>query len=129
MEHDGSAVELRNLATRRAAPRRRIELPAIDTSVRLTNMGGSRSMPPSPTGGLDARHHAFGARPPSVPRASGDMTALREYIGAPTPRTGHAQSGRMTKVPHYGRLRSVTARVLRMADPRASARQQQSEDR
>ncbi|KAJ2746909.1 hypothetical protein GGI20_000988 [Coemansia sp. BCRC 34301] len=31
------------------------------------------------------------------------------------------QGGRMTKLTHYGRMRSVTARALRLADPRAAA--------
>ncbi|KAJ2823674.1 hypothetical protein FBU31_004210, partial [Coemansia sp. 'formosensis'] len=34
---------------------------------------------------------------------------------------GGVQGGRMTKLTHYGRMRSVAARALRLADPRAAA--------
>ncbi|KAJ2713785.1 hypothetical protein H4R19_002077, partial [Coemansia spiralis] len=129
MDRDTSAVELRDLApgagAGQADRRRRFELPAIDTSMRQRNLGGSLSMPPSPTGGLSPRRPALVTRVPSMPRTAGDLAALREAMGAPLYHGGHVQSGRMTKVPHYGRLRSVTARVLRLMDPRPSARQQQ----
>ncbi|KAJ2811408.1 hypothetical protein H4S07_002080, partial [Coemansia furcata] len=34
---------------------------------------------------------------------------------------GGVQGGRMTKLTHYGRMRSVAARALRLADPRVAA--------
>ncbi|KAJ2337980.1 hypothetical protein GGF43_006984, partial [Coemansia sp. RSA 2618] len=107
--------------------RRTVDLPRIDTSVRRTNMGGSRSMPPSPTPG----HLSAPAvtRRPSIPHA-GDLAALRQtatHSGMAHPRASFVQSGRMTKVPHYGRLRSVTARVLRMMDPRTLAKSQKQQ--
>ncbi|KAJ2607196.1 hypothetical protein GGF44_006505, partial [Coemansia sp. RSA 1694] len=40
---------------------------------------------------------------------------------SPTTPGGGVQGGRMTKLTHYGRMRSVTARALRLADPRAAA--------
>ncbi|KAJ2815191.1 hypothetical protein GGI24_006134, partial [Coemansia furcata] len=40
---------------------------------------------------------------------------------AASPGSGGVQGGRMTKLTHYGRMRSVAARALRLADPRAAA--------
>ncbi|KAJ2160716.1 hypothetical protein GGF46_002017, partial [Coemansia sp. RSA 552] len=119
-EKDAGAMELRDLAPDRQVPRL-VELPVIDTSsVRRTNMGGSHSMPPSPTSGLISAQPVEMARHPSVPHA-GDLAVAR------APRASFVQSGKMTKVPHYGRIRSVTARVLRMMDPRALTQQQQQQ--
>ncbi|KAJ2366764.1 hypothetical protein H4S02_005769, partial [Coemansia sp. RSA 2611] len=96
----------------------RIELPRIDTSVRRVNMGGSRSVPASPTAG-----------PQTTAAALGELSLLRQPATHQTPaRTSFVQSGRMTKLPHYGRLRSVTARVLRMMDPRTLAQRQTTSD-
>ncbi|KAJ2864671.1 hypothetical protein GGH94_002761 [Coemansia aciculifera] len=50
-------------------------------------------------------------------RASMDASA----VSATTPGNVGVQGGRMTKLTHYGRMRSVTARALRLADPRAAA--------
>ncbi|KAJ2376788.1 hypothetical protein IW150_001773, partial [Coemansia sp. RSA 2607] len=100
-----------------------VELPVIDTkNLRRTNIGGSQSMPQSPTSGPITATSAglFMARHPSIPHTAGDMMALQHSA---TGGTGYVKSGRMTKVPHYGRLRSVTARVLRMMDPRTLANQ------
>ncbi|KAJ1723237.1 hypothetical protein LPJ53_002402 [Coemansia erecta] len=100
-----------------------VELPVIDTkNLRRTNIGGSQSMPQSPTSGPITATSAglFMARHPSIPHAVGDMMALQHSA---TVGSGYVKSGRMTKVPHYGRLRSVTARVLRMMDPRTLANQ------
>ncbi|KAJ1941296.1 hypothetical protein EC988_006798, partial [Linderina pennispora] len=94
-------------AARRISMRGPIDLPPIDTRLRTQNLGGSQSMPPSPTSGGATR----------FPQTPATATAAEM-----------AKGGKMTKVPHYGRLRSVTARVLRMVDPRAYQRQHQHEE-
>ncbi|KAJ2075221.1 hypothetical protein GGH13_000766 [Coemansia sp. S155-1] len=50
-------------------------------------------------------------------RASMDAAA----VSPTTPGNAGVQGGKMTKLTHYGRMRSVTARALRLADPRAAA--------
>ncbi|KAJ2844758.1 hypothetical protein J3B02_004873, partial [Coemansia erecta] len=103
-----------------------IELPVIDTkNIRRTNVGGSLSVPQSPTLGPVTAHSAglFIARHPSIPQMAGDLASLRQLQNTATAGSGYVKSGRMTKVPHYGRVRSVTARVLRMMDPRTLANQ------
>ncbi|KAJ1880678.1 hypothetical protein LPJ57_002104, partial [Coemansia sp. RSA 486] len=103
-----------------------VELPVIDTkNIRRTNVGGSLSVPQSPTSGPVTAHSAglFIARHPSIPQMAGDMESLRQLQHTATGGSGYVKSGKMTKVPHYGRVRSVTARVLRMMDPRILANQ------
>ncbi|KAJ2149052.1 hypothetical protein IW142_000421 [Coemansia sp. RSA 564] len=99
-----------------------LNLLQIDTRVRRTPRGGSRSVPASPPSGLAS---APEARNPSILH-TGDLSLLRQppTHNSIAPRASFVQSGRMTKVPHYGRLRSVTARVLRMMDPRTLSQQQ-----
>ncbi|KAJ2555135.1 hypothetical protein EV175_002349, partial [Coemansia sp. RSA 1933] len=133
-----NAVELQELphkqrSSRRQQPNQRvspaIDLPRIDTSIRRTNMGGSHSMPPSPTMDRFAAQAAPIRRYPSIPQ-SADL--MRQRLTPLMPLPGSAsfvQSGKMTKVPHYGRIRSVTARILRMIDPRTLAQQHQRERR
>ncbi|KAJ1798636.1 hypothetical protein LPJ75_006813, partial [Coemansia sp. RSA 2598] len=103
-----------------------VELPVIDTkNIRRANVGGSLSVPQSPTSGPVTAHSAglFIARHPSIPQMASDLASLRQLQHTATGGSGYVKSGRMTKVPHYGRLRSVTARVLRMMDPRTLANQ------
>ncbi|KAJ2609981.1 hypothetical protein H4S08_003822, partial [Coemansia sp. RSA 1365] len=109
---------------------RQMELPRIDTRLRRTNMGGSQSMPPLPTSGLLSGQSAGVRRQPSIPRTGTELAQMRQMMGAGgvTHRASFVQSGRMTKVPHYGRLRSVTARVLRMIDPRTLAQRKQKDE-
>ncbi|KAJ1996138.1 hypothetical protein GGI26_000189 [Coemansia sp. RSA 1358] len=101
-----------------------IDLPLIDTSVRRANMGGSHSMPPSPTLGLLTAQSAPITRYPSNPHTA-DLFHQRLPLTALPSSANFVQSGKMTKVPHYGRLRSVTTRILRMMDPRTLAQQHQ----
>ncbi|KAJ1746842.1 hypothetical protein LPJ79_005650 [Coemansia sp. RSA 1821] len=133
MAKDKDVLELKALSSRRETEQlQQIDLPQIDTSIRRTNMGGSHSMPPSPTSGLMSSQPI--ARHPSNPHTAADLSLLHQtattHSGA-APRASFVQSGRMTKIPHYGRIRSVTARVLRMMDPRtlAQQRRQQTEER
>ncbi|KAJ2659024.1 hypothetical protein IWW48_003733 [Coemansia sp. RSA 1200] len=105
-------IHSRNLATI-------MDLPSIDTSVGRANLGGSVSMPPSPTMDRMAPQSAPIRRYPSNPH---NADLLRQRLAPLTPLV---QGGKMTKVPHYGRLRSVTARILRMIDPRTLAQQHQ----
>ncbi|KAJ2720419.1 hypothetical protein GGI07_004606 [Coemansia sp. Benny D115] len=115
--------------SRQSPPGGAIDLPAIDTrNVRRTNLGGSLSVPQSPTSGAltgQSLGGVFMGRHQSIPQNVGDLTSLQQQQQKQITQAaaGYVKSGRMTKIPHYGRLRSVTARVLRMMDPRTLANQ------
>ncbi|KAJ2788309.1 hypothetical protein H4R21_007041, partial [Coemansia helicoidea] len=102
MDRNTSDVELRDLTSGEQL----VELPRIDTNVRRTNLGGSVSMPPSPTSGPSPWRARRGMHAPSAPHIAGVLDGLHETADTARPSAGHVQSGRMTKVTHYGRVRS-----------------------